>query len=297
MIKISNTDSLIGMKLIENETIDTVIADPPYFKVINQEWDYQWKTQSDYLEWTEQWIELVYNKLRFGGTLFLFGYFRNLAHILSIAEKYGFELRQQIIINKGIKSVAGRKTSTYKMFPNTTESVLFFIKDNKKIIKPILKNRAKELNLSSKQINEALGVKSNGGGMWSIYTGNNICEQFPTKKTWDKLMAVLNLDINYEKIAQTYNPIIGLTDVWSDLDFYSRDRIHPTEKPYKLIERLVMSSTNPNDLILDPFSGSGISGLVANNLNRNSILFEIKNDYFKSSINRFCNYNINYKIF
>ena len=36
-----------------------------------------------------------------------------------------------------------------------------------------------------------LGVKSNGGGMWSIYTGKNICEQFPTKEIWTKLEDIL----------------------------------------------------------------------------------------------------------
>lgn len=295
-IEISNCDCLSKLPFLKAESIDLVIADPPYFKVVNETWDYKWSTLNDYLEWTTIWLQHVYTTLRYGGSLFLFGYFRHLAHILPIAENLGFELRQQVIIDKGIKSVAGRKTSTYKMFPNTTESILFFIKDNKKIIKPLLKNRAQELGLTSKQINERLGVKSNGGGMWSIYTGKNMCEQFPTQKTWEKLMKILELDIEYSHYAQTYNPIMGLTDVWSDLDFYSKDRIHPTEKPYQLIERIIQSTTNEKNLILDPFSGSGITGIVANKLNRNSILYEINNEYYLDSISRFKNYNVNYDI-
>lgn len=293
-ITITHGDCLIQIPNIPNKHIDLVIADPPYFKVVNESWDYKWGTIEEYLEWTACWLQQIYQKLRYGGSLFVFGYFRNLAHILPIAENMGFELRQQIIIDKGMKSVAGRKTSTYKMFPNTTESILFFIKDNKKIIKPLLKNRANELGLTSKQINEKLGVKSNGGGMWSIYTGKNMCEQFPTQKTWDKLMNILELDIQYAEYAQTYNPIIGLTDVWSDLDFYSRNRIHPTEKPYQLIERIIQATTNENNIILDPFSGSGITGIVANNLKRNSILYEIHEEYFRDSISRFEMLNIPY---
>ena len=87
----------------------------------------------------------------------------------------GFDLRQQIIINKGIKSVAGRATKNYRIFPNVTESILFLTKNNINFSRDLLKSRQKELHLSSKYINEALGVKSNGGGMWSIYTGKNIC--------------------------------------------------------------------------------------------------------------------------
>jgi site-specific DNA-methyltransferase (adenine-specific) len=269
-----------------NGAYDLVVADPPYFKVINESWDYKWSTLSDYMNWSESWLSLACSKLRYGGALFLFGYFRNLAPMLAVAERLGFELRQQIIIDKGMKSVAGRKTSTYKLFPNVTESVLFFIKDNKQMIKPLLKNRAVELGLSAKEINDRLGVKSNGGGMWSIYTGKNMCEQFPTKATWEKLMHVLNLSLRYEDYAQTFNPIMGLTDVWTGLDFYADNRIHPTEKPYLLIERIIRSTTNELDRILDPFGGSGITGLVANDMNRSVDICEVDERYFELATNR-----------
>jgi site-specific DNA-methyltransferase (adenine-specific) len=281
-------------KIIEDSSLDLVIADPPYFKVIGQTWDYKWSTLVDYLSWCEEWLDIISSKLRYGGSLYVFGYFRNLAPFLALAEARGLELRQQIIIDKGIKSVAGRKTSTYRLFPNVTESILFFTKDNKQIIKPLLKNRAEELGLKSKQINERLGVKSNGGGMWSIYTGKNMCEQFPTKATWDKLMKVLEMEEDYYKYSQTFNPIMGLTDVWTDIDFYSKDRIHPTEKPYKLIERLILSSSNEGDKILDPFSGSGVTGIVASNLKRDCLLVEIDKDYYSACINRFENIGITY---
>ena len=171
---------------------------------------------------------------------------------------------------------------------------MFFTKDNKKVIKPLLKNRADELGLSSKEINDRLGVKSNGGGMWSIYTGKNMCEQFPTKATWDKLMKVLEMDLDYHKYAQTFNPIMGLTDVWTDFEFYSSNRIHPTEKPYKLIERLILSSTDAGDSILDPFAGSSITGLVASDLGRAADLCEIQEEYFLASNKRLEEMNITF---
>lgn len=295
-LSIINDDFLnLDNNLIKDLSLDLVIADPPYFKVIGETWDYKWSTQSDYLAWCEKWLDIISSKLRFGGSLYVFGYFRNLAPFLALAESRGLELRQQIIIDKGIKSVAGRKTSTYRLFPNVTESILFFTKDNKQIIKPLLKNRADELGLKSKEINERLGVKSNGGGMWSIYTGKNMCEQFPTKATWDKLMKVLEMDLDYYKYAQTFNPIMGITDVWTDIDFYSKDRIHPTEKPYKLIERLILSSSNEGDSILDPFSGSGITGIVSSQLNRKCVLFEVDEQYYKASMNRFTEMGITYE--
>ena len=38
---------------------------------------------------------------------------------------------------------------------------------------------------------------------------------------------------------------------------------HPTQKPVELLERIVLASTNPGDLILDPFMGSGTTGVAA----------------------------------
>ena len=273
---------------LRDESVDLLITDPPYFKVINQSWDYQWRTMEDYLQWCEQWISMLSVKMRYGASWYVFGYFRNLASIIPLAERHGLVLRQQIILDKGLKSVAGRKTSTYKMFPNVTESVLFFVKDNRKIIKPMLKNRAEELGLKAKEINERLGVKSNGGGMWSIYTGKNICEQFPTKKTWDKLMNVLEMDQPYERYAQTFNAIQGISDVWTDIDFYFKNRIHPTEKPYRLIERLILSSSNEGDLVVDPFAGSGVTALASAVNQRNSLSVELSADYHAAALSRLC---------
>lgn len=270
------------MPQIADNSIDLVIADPPYWKVVNESWDYQWRTEQDYIEWCLKWMKEVSRVLRLGGTFYCFGYFRTLALLVPHLENLGLELRQQIIIDKGIRSVSGRATKNYKMFPNVTESILFIIKDNKKFIKPFLKGKQEKLGLSSKEINEKLGVKSNGGGMWSIYTGKNVCEQFPTEELWEKLSEILEFDLPYEKIAQTYNAQMGLTDVWTDIDFYKEKRFHPTQKPIKLIQRLILASSKENDIVLDPFCGCGSTQLSAVTTNRNYIGIEIDEKYYKT---------------
>lgn len=94
---IYNIDCVAGMnQMIDEASIDLIIADPPYFKVIGEKWDYLWRTEEDYLEWSEKWIAEAARVLRMGGSFYLFGYFRMLSRLLPILEKYGFELRQQI---------------------------------------------------------------------------------------------------------------------------------------------------------------------------------------------------------
>ncbi len=284
--KIINDDCLSYLPKIAKESADLVIADPPYWKVINEKWDYKWRTEPEYIEWSLKWIDLAAKCLRKGGSFYLFGYFRTLALLVPHLESMGLELRQQIIIDKGMRSMGGRATKNYKIFPNTTESCLFIIKDNKKWIKPFLLERQKALSYSSKQINEMLGVKSNGGGMWSIYTGKNICEQMPTKEFWCKLQKVLKFELPYEKLAQTFNPQMGYTDVWTDIDFYKEERYHPTQKPIDLIKRLIIASSNENDLVIDPFLGAGSSGIASLNLNRKFIGIELDKKYYKISKER-----------
>ena len=56
---------------------------------------------------------------------------------------------------------------------------------------------------------------------------------------------------------------------------------HPTQKPLALLERIVQASTNPGDLVLDPFMGSGTTGVAALNLDRKFIGIEMEEKYCK----------------
>ena len=276
---IYNMDCLEGMKEIPDGSIDLAIIDPPYYKVVNEKWDYLWANESEYIQWSLKYLLEIFRVLRIGGSLYLFGYFRILALLVSHFKDIGFELRQQIVITKGLRSVAGRATKQYKLFPNVTESCLFMIKDNKPFVKEYLKTHQELKKLSAKEINTLLGVKSNGGGMWSIYTGDNVCKQFPTKEIWNRLSSILGFDLPYESVAQTFNPIMGITDVWDDIDFYTEDRDHPTQKPVKLIKRLIQASSNKGDIILDPFMGSGTTAVASVLEQRKFIGFETNPEY------------------
>ena len=281
-------DCIPGMAArIPGETVDLVVADPPYFKVVGEKWDYQWRTEEEYIAWSITWFQEAARVLRLGGSMYLFGYFRILSLLLPHLEKEGIRLRQQIVVDKGIQAVSGRATRKYKMFPNVTESILFLYKDPKPFVRQLLRRRQQERGLTAKEINERLGVKSNGGGMWSIYTGDNVCEQLPTPEYWDKLQAILEFTYPYERLAITFNPQMGYTDVWNDINFYrEKDRIHPTQKPLELIRRLVLASSRPGDLVLDPFMGSGSTAVVCKQSGRAFVGFEVDPEYHRKAQQR-----------
>ena len=61
------------------------------------------------------------------------------------------------------------------------------------------------------------------------------------------------------------------------------EKIHPTQKPVKVLENLIEIFTDPGEVVIDPCAGSGSTLVAADNLNRRGYGFEIKKDFFKKA--------------
>ena len=286
--KIYNMDCIDYLKKMNKDTIDTIVLDPPYFNVVNEKWDKQWKSMDQYTSWIEKIIKELERVSKYSCSFWIFGYAYQLSYIIPIIEKYGFTYRQHIVLDKGLRSVAGRTSSKLKMFPTATEYIVYFHKEARPFIKTFLQNKKKESKKSSGEINLFLGKAINGGGTWSTIAGEkqkNI--QYPTKEDWDKLQELFGeFDIEYDDYVYKFNIETKLTDVWSDINFYDKTykKFHPTQKPYKLIERLIKASSNENDNILDIFMGSAMTAKVAKDLNRNYYGCELDDKYFENNL-------------
>lgn len=94
---------------------------------------------------------------------------------------------------------------------------------------------------------------------------------------------------NYE-VMKSLNNDKQMKDVW-DLSFASKSEKtygkHPTQKPIKLLERIIQASTNENDIVLDPFNGSGTTGVACKNFNRRYIGIDLSEEYLNISVSRF----------
>ena len=225
------------------------------------------------------------------GSLWLFGFPYQLTKLIPIVENHGFSYRQQIIIWKGMKSAAGRTSTKLKMYPTTTESVFFFAYNSIPFIKALLNEQKNKRNLSSKELNEYLGKASNGGGTWSTIAGmEQQTPSQPTKEDWNKLNKLFKGELpSYKSTVFPFNLQTGLTDVWDDIDFYNNEKkFHDTQKPEKLIERIIKSSSNPNDLVIDPFMGSGTTAVCCERLKRrwDGCELDKKDEYLKEANKR-----------
>lgn len=96
--------------------------------------------------------------------------------------------------------------------------------------------------------------------------------------------------IDYRKpTPQPYNTQKVPGNVW----YYPRVRYrmpeyekHPSQKPESLLERIIKASSNPDDIVLDPFSGTFTTCAVAQKLGRRSIGIELQEDYIKIGLRR-----------
>jgi DNA modification methylase len=70
---------------------------------------------------------------------------------------------------------------------------------------------------------------------------------------------------------------------------------HPTQKPEKVIQHFVELLSNPGDVVMDPFMGSGTTGVVAKKLGRDFIGIELQEDYFDISLKRISDVSTNKK--
>jgi site-specific DNA-methyltransferase (adenine-specific) len=88
---------------------------------------------------------------------------------------------------------------------------------------------------------------------------------------------------DWEKSDEGNFRLTSASNLWTDLTvpFWSmpENTTHPTQKPEKLLAKIILASSNENDLILDPFSGSGTTAVTAKKLNRNFVAIEQDENY------------------
>lgn len=93
---------------------------------------------------------------------------------------------------------------------------------------------------------------------------------------------------NYD-LMRKINGNKQMKDVWTFTAPKQSEKLlgkHPTQKPLELLSRIIQAATNENDLVLDPFNGSGTTGVACVRNNRQYIGIELEKDYIDLTIKR-----------
>ncbi|HBX47653.1 MAG TPA: hypothetical protein DEF85_02035 [Clostridiaceae bacterium] len=253
--KIYNIDCIELMKELPNKCVDLIIADPPYYKICG-EFDYQWKTVEEYIEWCKEWILGCKRILKSNGTFYMWG---------KIGFGKGFPLFKLVdwIENNKlfttINWITQRNTrgrGNKKGFMEAREELIYMVKNKNDYI----------WNSSyTKEKSERKDLGADG------------------KPRKNKYKRCTDVWIDIAEASQSNKE-----------RFKSKDGTSfPTVKAQKLCNRIIKASSNENDIVYIPFAGSGSEIVSCINNNRNYIATELNKEYIegiiKPRINKYIN--------
>ena len=231
-------DCMERLKEIEDNSIDAIFADPPYFLsnggisvqsgkqvcVDKGEWD-KGGTPEYIYEFNRKWLELCRPKLKDNGTIWISGTHHNIHVVMRCLQELGYKV---------LNTITWQKTD-----PPPNLSCKYF-------------------NFSTELI------------------------------IWARKSQKVAHKFNYETMKQL-NGGTQMTDVWRIPSVSKWEKTcgkHPTQKPLRLLYRIILACTNEGDTILDPFAGSCTTGIAANLLNRKFIGIDQSEEYLQLGIKR-----------
>ncbi len=227
-------DSIEWLKSLETGSVDLVIADPPY-NIKKAKWD-SFESQQAYVDWSLKWIEQAARILKPTGTLYVCGFSEILADIKLPALRFFKGCRWIIWHYKN-------KANLRSDWGRSHESILHFRKSSKFTFN-IDDVRIPYGNHTTKYPERIQADSSQYGNGKSA----------KSKKPWHP----------HPKGAKPRDVI----EIPTTCNGMNETTPHPTQKPEELFRKLVLASSNERDLIVDPFSGSGTTAVVAEQLNR-----------------------------
>lgn len=241
-------DAIEWLKSLEDESVDLVFADPPY-NIQKAEWD-TFESQSAYVDWSIEWIREASRVLKHSGSLYVCGFSEILADLKLPSLKYFKGCRWLIWHYKN-------KANLSNDWGRSHESILHFRKTKKF-----------SLNIDNIRIPygaHTLKYPAHPQAVTSQY-GQGKSHTWQPHPLGAKPRDVLEI------------PVIA--------NGMEERTTHPTQKPEELMRKIILASSRPGDLIVDPFVGSGSTMVAAEQLQRNWMGCDISEEYIEMTKTR-----------
>ena len=245
-------DSLAWLKGLKSETVDLVFADPPY-NINKADWD-NFESHEHYVAWSRDWLEQASRVLKKNGTLYVCGFSEILADVKVAAMPFFKGCRWIVWHYKNKANLGGD-------WGRSHESIVHFRKGKEftfNIDEVRIPYGAHTLKYPSHPQAETSNFGKGGNG--------KLRENWVPNPKGAKPKDVLD-------IPTTCNGMGEKTP-------------HPTQKPEELLRKIILASSNAGDVVADPFSGSGTTSVVAEQLNRRWLACDCSQQYNEWAIER-----------
>lgn len=319
--KLYKKDCIELLKEMEDNSVDIAVLDPPYFEIVKDDWDNQWKSEQEYLDWCAEWTKETVRVLKPGKPLYVWGTTKTdtfLKYKLDVLNKQPSIVYQNWIIWS--YDWGGR---TKKKFARKHEDLLVYSKGKNMdfFADQVLVERAVKKNMA---IERKIKLLKKYEGFYNTYIKNNTIEgatleqyysnytntplylndvknriewnskDFKSWKTYrfDKKSHSELLEELKKQESKSIDFAKGKipTDVWNKNNHTTSKEYagwHPTQKPIELLQRIIKAHTKEGDVVFDCFSGSGSTMIAAANCNRSFIGSEIDEEYCEKTIERY----------
>ena len=224
-------DAVELFKGIKNNSVDLIVADPPYNLGKDYGNNHDLKDFDEYIKFTKQWLSEAKRVLKPTGTIYVFMGVRFISYLYDVMER-----DLHLSFNSWIVWHYTQGLGKTKGFSPRHDDILMFSKSAK------YKFNLDDVRVPQKYYRERNNMRgANPGDVWQF---SHVHYSNPNRQD------------------------------------------HPTQKPEGIIERMVLASSDIGDVVLDPFSGSGTTLRVCQQLGRNAIGFEINPQYVESTNKR-----------
>ena len=270
--KVELLDCIQGLKNIKDNTIDTIICDPPYNigKDFGNDSDKQ--DMQKYFEWCKEWIFESYRVLKEGGSIFIYGFSEILAQIFV---DIPFSTKKWLVWHYTNKTVPSSKD-----WQRSHESIIHLWKGKKifnlddireSYTENFIKNAAGKVRKPTK------GRYSNGDKE-TIYLAN---EMGAMPRDVIKVPALAGGSGGVERWFYCENCEKAFEPKQKKQHESHKTFTHPTQKPFELTKKLLLSSIPKNSVpkIIVPFAGSGSELVVSKILGYEFVGYDINPKY------------------
>ncbi|MBD2204904.1 site-specific DNA-methyltransferase [Calothrix sp. FACHB-1219] len=247
-------DAIEWLCRLETESVDLVIADPPY-NIKKAEWD-NFESQEAYVQWSVIWIEQVSRILKPTGSFYICGFSEILADIKLPASRFFKGCRWLIWHYKNKANLAND-------WGRSHESILHF-------------RKSKDFYMNIENVRILYG-------------------EHTLKYPLHPQASTSNYGNNGKNNGKIWNPNLkgakprDVIEIPTTCNGMHEKTKHPTQKPEELIRKFILASSQRQDIVIDPFLGSGTTAVTAEQLGRKWLGCEINSEYLELAVHRIKN--------
>jgi len=285
-------------------TADVLLTDPPYFKVKQDEWDNQWDKASEFLGWMGEWLDLTVGKLAPHASVWVFA---SPALTSSVERLVGERFR---VLNsiRWVKEAGWHQKAeiaALRSYLTPWEGIVFAEQYadaygdaakalHREVFAPLGRYLRSERERAGLTVGDVQPLfPSASGNLTGAVSNWELGYNLPSAEQYERLRSALNksggdylrreyedLRREYEDLRREYEDLrrpfaitdrAHSTDVWTFAPVAPYAEKHPCEKPARMLHHMIETSSRPDELILDPFAGSGSTLLAARDLGRGAI--------------------------